>query len=455
MRHALHIVEVARAGIGAVDQAAAVGEAEDGEVGAHHALVVEEVGVDALADIAVTADLRGAEPFQELDMVRTFDVDHVEVAQVDDAAILAHRQMFGIRDAPEVAVVPFVCADRNAITIFLQQVLVGGVAMRTLPAAEFHEVAAELDFALIHRRALGAATGCIGFAGVNRGEIDLLGGLVAAAGDEVFGQLVRIETGVIDRIVVDLGATVGHPVGDQLAITRAVLDPDGDAVPEAAHLLAFAAGRAAGSGDLQEAVERMALVIAEFAEDRGELHGALERLDDLLHVEVALRGREARLVLFEELARMAHARIVLLVITPFDLAAFRRLRVAGVAHIGGVALVAEQRIADVLAGAFELVIGAEEGERMVDRHDRQILTDHFGNQAAPETGADHDVIGHDRAAMGDDALDATTLDDEGLGRRIGKGLELAGLFRRIDKLAGNGLGARNERGRHPGRTCHP
>ena len=103
------------------------------------------------------------------------------------------------------------------------------------------------------------------------------------------------------------------------------------------------------------------LVVAELAEDRRQLHGALERLEDLLHVEVALRGRQPRLVLLEDVARMAEARIGLLVIAPFDLAAFGGARVAGVAHIGRVALVAQQRPADLLAGAGELVIGAEEG----------------------------------------------------------------------------------------------
>ena len=75
-----HVVEVARAGIGAVDHAAAVGHADDGEVGAHHALVVEEVGVDALADIGVAADLRRAEPFHQRDVVGPFDVEHVRNA---------------------------------------------------------------------------------------------------------------------------------------------------------------------------------------------------------------------------------------------------------------------------------------------------------------------------------------------------------------------------------------
>ena len=165
---AAHVVEIARAGIGAVDHAAAVGHADDGQVGAHHALVVEEVGVDALADIGVAADLGGAEPFHQRDMVRAFDVEHGEVRQVDDAAILAHGEMLGIGDAPEMAVVPLVLAHRHAVAVFLQQVLVGGVAMGALPAAEFHEIAAEFLLALVEGRAPDVAAGGIGLARMDR-----------------------------------------------------------------------------------------------------------------------------------------------------------------------------------------------------------------------------------------------------------------------------------------------
>jgi hypothetical protein len=72
-----------------------------------------------------------------------------KVREVDDAAILAHREMLGIRDAPEMAAVPLVLAHRNAVAVFFEQMLVGGVAMGTLPAAEFHEVTAEFLFALM------------------------------------------------------------------------------------------------------------------------------------------------------------------------------------------------------------------------------------------------------------------------------------------------------------------
>lgn len=89
--NAAHVVEIARAGIGAVDQTATVGHADDGEISAHHALVIKEVSVDALADIGIAADLGRAKPFQQLDMIGAFDVVHGEVREVDDAAIFAQR----------------------------------------------------------------------------------------------------------------------------------------------------------------------------------------------------------------------------------------------------------------------------------------------------------------------------------------------------------------------------
>jgi hypothetical protein len=75
-----------------------------------------------------------------------------EMRQVHDADIFAHFEMLGIGDAPEMAVVPLVLAHRNPVAEFLQQVLVCGIAVRAFPAAEFHEMAAELLLALVERR---------------------------------------------------------------------------------------------------------------------------------------------------------------------------------------------------------------------------------------------------------------------------------------------------------------
>src|SRR5262249_28663445 len=72
--YAADVVEIASAGIGAVNNAAAIGHAHDGKVGAHHTILVEEVGVDALADIGVAADPCGTQPLHQRDMVWALDV---------------------------------------------------------------------------------------------------------------------------------------------------------------------------------------------------------------------------------------------------------------------------------------------------------------------------------------------------------------------------------------------
>ena len=255
-----------------------------------------------------------------VDMVRAFDVDHVEVRQVDDAAILAHGEMLGIRDAPEVAVVPLVLAHRHAVAVFLQQVLVGGVAMRALPAAEFHEIAAEFLLALVERRALDVAAGGVGFARMDRRVVDLLRRLAAAALDELFGQLVRIEARIVD-------AWRGRSrCGRRSSSRRPACRMPGPSLTQMA--TAYHRPRTFWLSPIDgppsavtcsRPLKERPLVVAEFAEDRRQFDGALQRLDDLLHVEVALRGRQARLVLFEQVARMAQARVLLLVVAPLDL----------------------------------------------------------------------------------------------------------------------------------------
>ena len=146
--------------------------------------------------------------------------------------------------------------------------------------------------------------------------VDFLRRLAAAALDEFFLHLVWIEARIVDLRVIDLGAAVRHPVGDKLAEARTVLDPDGDSVPQPPHLLALADRRTAVRRHLQQAVERTPLVITDLAEDRRQLDGALQRLEDLFHIEVALRRRKPGLVLFEDVARMAEARILLLSSSP-------------------------------------------------------------------------------------------------------------------------------------------
>src|SRR5690606_39257632 len=138
-----------------------------------------------------------------------------------------------------------------AVAIFLQEMFVGGVAVSALPAAEFHEITAKFLLTLVEGRAADAAAGGKGLARMDRRIVDLLRRLAAAARDEVLLHLMRIEARIVDPGVVDPGAAVSHPVGDELAEARPVLDPYRDGVPQPPHLLAFSNRRSAVRRHLQ------------------------------------------------------------------------------------------------------------------------------------------------------------------------------------------------------------
>src|SRR6516225_297863 len=95
--------------------------------------------------------------------------------------------------------------------------LVRGIAMGALPAAELHEVAAELLLALIERRAPNSAPSRERLTWMNRRVVDLPRRLGASLLNVFFLQLKRVEAGKVDPAVVDRRASVGHPVGKKLA----------------------------------------------------------------------------------------------------------------------------------------------------------------------------------------------------------------------------------------------
>ena len=105
-------------------------------------------------------------------------------------------------------------------------------------------------------------------------------------------------------------------------------------------------------------------------------------------------------------------------------------------------MVAQQRVTKVFAGASKFRVGPEESQRMVNRHDGQILARHFGNQAAPDARTNHDMIRRDYPARSHNAFDAAIFNDQRFGSGVGERLKSAGLFRHIDELAGNRLRAR-------------
>ena len=188
----------------------------------------------------------------------------------------------------------------------------------------------------------------------------------------------------------------------------------------------------------------MSFVPAKFTQDGRQFHRPLQRFDDLLELQIALRGRPVGFAFFQEIFGVNQPRIFFFVIAPFDLSAFSRGWVAGVTQVGGIALVTQKRISNLLAGAGELFVWAKKRKRMVNRHDRKIFPRHLCDQPTPEPCADDNGVGSDRAAAGVYRLDAAVSDLETGCLGVLKDLQFAACFCLIDQFAGNRLGPGND-----------
>ena len=125
----------------------------------------------------------------------------------------------------------------------------------------------------------------------------------------------------------------------------------------------------------------------------------------MLHLKIALRWRKPRFGLCLKITRVAKARLFFLIIAPFNLPAFRRFWIASIAHISGVALVTQERVANVFASAFKFIERSKECQRMINRHNRQIFANHFSNRTAPKTCTHNDIIRMNSASMSNHTLD--------------------------------------------------
>ena len=176
--------------------------------------------------------------------------------EVDHANAVTKREVLGVRDFPEVAVVPLGFTGRHLITVLGQQrILVGRIAIGTFPASHFHKVAAEGDFTLIEGAHSKLARGRVGLARVNRRGVDLLRDFVASIADELVRQLDRIVPRWINAVRIHLGATVGHPVGQQFASARAIFHPDGLTEPQIFNLRRLTNNRTAVGSHREQSIK--------------------------------------------------------------------------------------------------------------------------------------------------------------------------------------------------------
>ena len=176
-------------------------------------------------------------------------------------------------------------ARHDSVAVLLEQVGVGLVPLRPLPADGLEEHRAELLLRVVHRREPLLAVGLVLLRGVDDavGLDERLGG---AQSGVLAPHLVRVEARDVAVVDVDLRVTLRHPLGDRAADARTLLDPDRGCGPQPLDQ-ALAEDRAAVAGQRQQAVDRVADLRAVGAEQLGH---QLQRLLEL-GVEVVLRER--------------------------------------------------------------------------------------------------------------------------------------------------------------------
>ena len=261
-------------------------EAHDRQVRLDPAGLVEERRVDDPSDRDV--HLGDGHPLDVVECARPGDVEDGEGRQVDHPDPVAHGEVLGVDDRRPPARFPLGIAGHDPVAVLREQLLVGGVPERSLPAGRLEEDRPELALACVER-----AQPDVAVARPLLGRVDDPVGLVEALGgtglDVRARLLVVVEAGDVRAVRVDLGLPVGHPLGDHPGDPGRLLDPDRGSRPEALDLGRLAQDRHPVRGQRQQAVDRVTDPDPLVAED------VRDELERLLHLELEVLLRERQL----------------------------------------------------------------------------------------------------------------------------------------------------------------
>ena len=175
---------------------------------------------------------------------------------------------------------------------------------------------------------------------------------------------------------------------------------------------------------------------AQFPQNWRHFNGFFVGVHDLIQGQIPHGWRHPRIAGFGNGAGVDQSRVFGLVVAPLNASALGGGGVAGIPDVGGVALIPEQRVDDLFAGAGQFFTGPEEQQRMFQRHQRQGRLGGVGHQRSPDAHGQHHVVGFDVAFVGFDATDLTIFHINADGRSIGKRLKFAGGYGFFHQVAG-------------------
>ena len=414
----LEPLEVAHAVRAAGDHAEVViAEAHDGEVGAEAAVGGEHRGVDDLAHGDV--HLAHADLLHGGQRARTGDVEEREGGEVHQACGLAHLQVLGVDDGRPPAGLPLGGARHHGVAVLLDEPGVGLVVEGALPLDRLVEDGAEGLLALVVRRETDLAVGRPLLGGVHD-AVGLVEALRRAVLDVLGRRLAGVEARDVGGVQIDLGLAEHHPLGHGASDTRTLLDPHGGGGPQALDLGGLAEDRHAVGGEGEQAVDGVLLLGVLVADDLGhELECVLVLIGEVLRGEGELGGGERGLGVRGDVLCVVEDRAV-------GVGADLQARaVLALVHVG--VHVADDGVLQVALGVGEHRHGADVLHLVHGGRERDLSTGHSGDLAAPAAGGDDDVLGLDRALVGDDGLDAAIGDRQVLDLDVGEGLQGAHL----------------------------
>ena len=337
---------VAPDGAAGDDPEAVLAEARDRQVAHDPAARREHRRVDD--DARRLVDVVGRQALQEGQRPGSLDLDLGERREVEDARPLAAGAVLGLHDRRPEARRPLVVGQD---LVAGQQLAVGLVPLRALPAGALEELRAEALLALVERRRAQPAGLLVLLARV-QDVVDLAIALRAAQAHVARARPVRVEALRVALVEVEQRVAVGHELGQRAPAAGRVRDPDRLGQPQPARRGALAQQR--------EAVGR-------------ERHQAVEGARDLDVAQrrqhpARLRARRGEVVGGEGQLRRAlgigQARLVAVVAD--------RVGVGDLAEVHRVVLVAQDRVHDLARLPRELGQRRRVGELVLDRHERHV-----------------------------------------------------------------------------------
>jgi hypothetical protein len=228
--------------------------------------------------------------------------------------------------------------------------------------------------------------------------VDLAVLLRAADARERRGQPVVVEALEVALVQVDAGLAVHHEVGERLARAAAVGDPDRLREPQPADPAGLAQQRRSVRREGHEAVERAGQRRA--AQGGEQAPGLLAGGGEVLGRELALGGMQPGPGGADPVRR-DHERLVQV--------GADAVRLAGLAQVHRVVLVAQDRMVDLARRSAQL--GQRLGQRVevLDRVQGEPQAGEPQDPWPPDPGGEHHVIGLDRAPRGLHAAHAAAL----------------------------------------------